>query len=238
MLPVYRLSEGAENLDHNYSTFDNCKKIFARNGIVLIFSEGRCINEWHLRPLKKGTARLAIASWAEGIPLKILPLGYNYQSFTSFGKNVWLNFGEIITEKDIEVNNGYGKTITSFNERLNDSLRKLVVEIDITNKAAIKKTFEAKQTLLKKILLFLPAIAGMLAHFPLYYPVKKLTWKLAAHSGHFDSIMVSLLFILYPVYLVLISLLLFASLKTPLAFLALVILPFCAWSHVHLKKQF
>ena len=56
ILPVYRLSEGAENLGHNYSTFEQCRDIF-KNGIVLIFSEGRCINEWKLRPLMKGTAR-------------------------------------------------------------------------------------------------------------------------------------------------------------------------------------
>ena len=28
ILPVYRISEGAENLTDNYSTFDRCKKIF------------------------------------------------------------------------------------------------------------------------------------------------------------------------------------------------------------------
>ncbi|RYD68815.1 MAG: glycerol acyltransferase, partial [Sphingobacteriales bacterium] len=44
MLPVYRTSEGVENMEHNYSTFDACKEIFKKNGIVLIFSEGRCIN--------------------------------------------------------------------------------------------------------------------------------------------------------------------------------------------------
>ena len=49
MLPVYRISEGAENLEHNYTTFSSCIDIFKKNGIVLIFSEGRCVNEWHLR---------------------------------------------------------------------------------------------------------------------------------------------------------------------------------------------
>jgi 1-acyl-sn-glycerol-3-phosphate acyltransferase len=59
MLPVYRISEGVENLESNYQTFEACISIFKKNGIVLIFSEGKCINEWHLRALKKGTARLA-----------------------------------------------------------------------------------------------------------------------------------------------------------------------------------
>ena len=81
ILPVYRTSEGVENLGINYETFTACRKIFDQKGIVLIFSEGRCINEWHLRPLMKGTARLAFSSWNEnlpagrqGIPLEVLPV--------------------------------------------------------------------------------------------------------------------------------------------------------------------
>ena len=81
ILPVYRTSEGVENLDSNYTTFEACKNIFRNKGAVLMFSEGKCINEWHLRPLKKGTARLAISSWQEGIDVKVLPVGINYSSF-------------------------------------------------------------------------------------------------------------------------------------------------------------
>src|SRR5690606_551874 len=81
ILPVYRVSEGVENLSSNYDTFSACKEIFKKNGIILIFSEGRCINEWKLRPLKKGTARLALNSWDNNIPLKVLPVGINYSSF-------------------------------------------------------------------------------------------------------------------------------------------------------------
>ena len=42
MFPVYRTSEGVENLGINYETFDECKNIFKKNGVVLIFSEAKC----------------------------------------------------------------------------------------------------------------------------------------------------------------------------------------------------
>ncbi|HEY5367987.1 MAG TPA: 1-acyl-sn-glycerol-3-phosphate acyltransferase, partial [Hanamia sp.] len=71
MLPVYRLSEGVDNLGDNFATFSACQNLFEKNRTVLIFSEGGCINEWHLRPLKKGTARLAMAAWENNIPLKV-----------------------------------------------------------------------------------------------------------------------------------------------------------------------
>lgn len=109
ILPVFRTSEGVKNLDHNYITFNDCIKIFQQSGMVLIFSEGLCLNEWQLRPLKKGTARLAIAAWQQNIPLKILPIGINYSNFQSFGKTVHINIGSFIEAKDfgnVTIENG------------------------------------------------------------------------------------------------------------------------------------
>ena len=141
MLPVYRVSEGVENLENNYATFEACQDIFKKNGIVLIFSEGRCINEWHLRPLKKGTARLAIAAWQQDIPLEILPLGINYSNFRKFGKNIFLNFGTILTKEKINAYSNSGKIINEFNENLKQQFQNLVFEIDSDDKEKLKKIF-------------------------------------------------------------------------------------------------
>src|SRR5690606_37336297 len=121
--------EGVENLDHNYTTFAACQELFKQNKIVLISSEGRCINEWHLRPLKKGTARLAMSAWAKNIPLKVLPLGINYSSFRTFGKIVHLNFGEFISKDDIQEELSSGKALIGFNDALRNQLSGLVYEI-------------------------------------------------------------------------------------------------------------
>ena len=159
MFPVYRVSEGVEHLEENYKTFDECIEIFKKNGIVLIFSEGRCINEWHLRPLKKGTARLAITAWEQGIPLKVIPLGINYQSFKSFGKNIFLNFGKFITRQNIAFNNedAYGAKVQKFNAALKLQLQGLVFEIDSNNATQLQETFFKKISTLKKALLLLKA---------------------------------------------------------------------------------
>jgi len=238
MFPVYRISEGVENLENNYETFESCKDIFRKNGIVLIFSEGRCINEWKLRPLKKGTARLAQSSWQEGIPLKILPTGINYQSFTSFGKNIKLNFGNIITEKDIPNDEGFGKTINGFNDKLRAALKTLVIEIEASEKEKLKNIFSIEQPLFKKTILFLPALTGYLVHAALYIPIRNFCWKFGKHNDHYDSLMVGMLFLLYPLYLLLISLLVYLFISSYWWLSVFVMLPFCAWSYVQLKKQF
>ena len=238
MFPVYRMSEGAENLEHNYKTFEQCKNVFKQNGIVLIFSEGRCINEWHLRPLKKGTARLAISAWREGIPLKILPVGINYSSFDAFGKNIQFNFGNVISEDDFDPDHSHGKSITDFNAGLQHHLNKLIVQIDKHDKAALKENFYWPQSVFKKTVLIIPAVFGWLFHFALFLPLKNFAWKKFAHNDHYDSVLIGLLFILYPLYLLLVSLTTFLIFGNWYWLLVFPLLPFFAWSHVQLKHQF
>ena len=237
MFPVYRVSEGVENLEENYITFDLCKKLFKKKGIVLIFSEGRCVNEWHLRPLKKGTARLAISSWEEGIDVKILPVAINYSSFSRFGKNIKLSFGDMITKEDINYEDSHGNAIRQFNETLKPQLNKYVFEIDADDKASLHDTFYVKHSFLKKILLSIPAVIGLVIHAPLYYFIKWLGNILIKEDGHYDSRIVAILFILYPVFLLSISLILFILTGNWLAFLSLLLLPLTAWAFVQLKKQ-
>jgi 1-acyl-sn-glycerol-3-phosphate acyltransferase len=237
MFPVYRVSEGVENMEENYKTFDLCKDIFKQNGIVLIFSEGRCVNEWHLRPLKKGTARLAISSWEDGINLKVLPVAINYSSFKKFGKNIKLAFGNIISKEDINYKDTHGNAIRQFNENLKAQLSSLVFEIDSNDTEALHKTFYVKQVLLKRILLFIPALIGLMAHTPFFYFIKWLGDTLVKEDGHDDSKMIGFLFVLYPLFLMILSVAIFLFTGSWLSFLLILILPFTAWSFVQLKKQ-
>lgn len=238
MFPVYRTSEGTENMEHNYSTFEACKEIFKANGIVLIFSEGRCINEWHLRPLKKGTARLAISAWKDGIDLTVLPVGINYQSFQSFGKNIHLLSGKPISIKDIDHLNGFGKSVQSFNQLLQSELQPLVYEVALNDREKLEQLFKVNLPVVVKIILAIPALLGFLFHFPIYYPVKSITAKTSRHNDHYDSILVGILFLVYPFYLGLLSMIAYHFVSSGYWWLTFLAAPFCAWSCLQLKSQF
>ncbi len=240
MFPVYRVSEGVENLEENYKTFDECIEVFKKKGIVLIFSEGKCVNEWHLRPLKKGTARLAMTAWEQGIPLKIIPTGINYNSFTSFGKNIQLNFGEIISQENVAFKNedAYGTKIQTFNAALKLQLEKLVVQIKPVDEKLITKTFENPVSLFKKILIFIPALCAYILYAPLYIPVQKFAFKKFGKIDHYDSVVVGLLFLLYPFYLMLIASMIYFLFGEWYWLSVFLLLPLAAWGYVAIKKQF
>lgn len=199
LLPVYRTSEGAENLGHNYTTFDACRETFRDKGMVLIFSEGLCENEWHLRPLKKGTARLSITSWKQGIPLTVLPTAFNYSSFGRFGKEIHLFFGAPLDPGTVLSQEGDGKQLLRFNEQLNAELRQLVYEIDPEDRASVRRLFSIKRKPSFWALL-VPALVGWILHAPLFY-IGKLLAAPFRHSGHYDSVLTSILLLCYPFYL-------------------------------------
>jgi 1-acyl-sn-glycerol-3-phosphate acyltransferase len=230
LLPIYRTKEGIKNLGHNYTTFDACQKTFEKNGMVLIFSEGLCENEWHLRTLKKGTARLALTAWSNNLPLKVIPVGINYSSFKKFGKEVHINFGEPVLPDIPEEEEVNGKNLNTFNLKLNDQLQKLVYEINPSDKARVRSFFHPPP-ITTYILLFIPSIAGWILHAPLFYCCKWFTDAKFKNSGHYDSVLHSLLILLYPFYL-LAFFIIFSSIHTWLGISFLVLLPFTAWSWV------
>jgi 1-acyl-sn-glycerol-3-phosphate acyltransferase len=237
MMPVYRTSEGVENLNENYKTFDACIEVFKKDGVVQIFSEGKCINEWHLRPLKKGTARIALSTWDKNIPLKVLPVSINYNSFHLFGKNIFLHFGRIITKTDIDSTVADGLRNQQFNNLLRAELEKGVFEIEKHDSNKKKELLAIKIPVSKKLILFLPAIAGLLLHAALYIPFKYFISKKYKGTDHFDSVILGMLLFIYPVYLLLLVAGCWLLVKSYLAIALVFILPLTAWSYVQLKKQ-
>ena len=244
--PIYRTSEGVENLNINYQTFAVCKEIFKQNGIVLIFSEGGCINEWHLRPLKKGTARIAFSAWGDDLALEILPVGINYSSFRRFSKNVFINFGEIMSKHDFDLNHGdarlndtagQGKKYQSFTNKLQNQLKGLVFEIDKDDIQKQKNLLEIEPSTFTKIILFIPAAVGWLLHAPLYLPIKNFTYRKTFNNDHYDAVLVSLLLFTYPFYVTLLTVIAIILTRNFYFLLLIFALPFTACAYVQVKPQ-
>jgi 1-acyl-sn-glycerol-3-phosphate acyltransferase len=238
MLPVYRVSEGVENLEENYATFSACTDLFKKDGIVLIFTEGRSENEWHLRPLKKGTARLALAAWQQNIPLKILPIGLNYNSFFLFGKNVHINIGDYIGA-DIMKNAGgeNGRQLNNITGAIQQQLQPRVYEIDSSDLQEKRTTFVVQLSKVKTALLLLPGFTGLVLHWPFYFLLKKMIVKNTSLSGHFDSIIVGVLLIFYPLFILFWALIAQFFLGGYWGIIVASAVPVCGWCCMQLNRQ-
>jgi 1-acyl-sn-glycerol-3-phosphate acyltransferase len=233
LLPVYRTSEGVENLEHNYTTFRACIDAFKKGHIVLIFSEGRCENEWHLRPLKKGTARLASSAWQNNIDLTVLPVAFNYSSFKKFGKELHLHFGRPISYNDIDQTIPEGKQNLQFNNLLQEQLQSMVYEIDDNDNEKIDATF-ARRKDLRFYLLLIPGLIGYILHLPLLAFCTFIAKRRFSTSGHYDSVQTSLFLISYPFYMVALSIVTF-TINPVLGFITPVVLYLTAWASAQIK---
>lgn len=128
MLPVYRISEGKENLDKNFETFDAVHDALTRNEMVLIFGEGISENNWDLRKQKKGAARIIIRAWKSNSPAKnttIVPVGLTYEHFKGAGKSVLINYGKTLHQYDFTTNTNAADFVQLFNNRIVQELQQL-----------------------------------------------------------------------------------------------------------------
>ncbi len=225
MIPVYRLSEGKENLYLNEAAFQKSKEVLSQKGIVLIFIEGICVHKHELQPFKKGAARIALESKTKS-DLQILPVGIAYDSFEHFGKAINIDFGKPIRVKSLFPFEEEARSIRHFNAVLYEEINKRI---------SVPVSIKTDQTI-KKIILFIPAVIGYLLHIPLYAPLKKFLQKKTKGTVFFDSVLFGSLLFLYPLYLIIVT--------TTLAFVyphiiyIVAVLPFLAWCAVQWRRCF
>jgi 1-acyl-sn-glycerol-3-phosphate acyltransferase len=100
MLPVYRMRDGGySNIKQNYATFESCFNALRENKTMMILAEGRCIHEKRLRPLRKGTARVAMGAldkYPDIGEVYVVPVGVNYTYADQPRSEIMIDFGEPI----------------------------------------------------------------------------------------------------------------------------------------------
>lgn len=100
VIPIHRAQDGGEGgTSQNAASFAQAYGVLERGGGIGIFPEGQNALERHVRPLKTGTARIALEAearrgWTLGV--KIIPVGLNFEARTRFLSGVLIRFGEPI----------------------------------------------------------------------------------------------------------------------------------------------
>lgn len=131
MMPIYRIRDGIQSLSQNDAVFDTCFKMLSEEKVILIFPEGNHGKEHYLRPLSKGTARLALDARDQIDPEKkiyIVPVGINYLSHSRPLARLFLNYGDPIALNEYmelyreHKQKGYNKLKQDLSEAMKDTL--------------------------------------------------------------------------------------------------------------------
>ena len=198
MLPVYRMRDGKHKLSLNDQTFERSREVLMNNGILLVFVEGFCEHQTTLQlPLKKGAPRVVEACWRQGVPVQILPVWLQYNSFTRYPKHIEIRLGEVLPPPATGTLPEPAVVWQRINEQTAAALKKL---------EAGQSALSVRLHPLLQILLALPALLGAVLHAPLYLPVKAVVRYLTRGSVHLDSVLLAVLLLLYPLYLLVLAL--------------------------------
>ncbi len=94
-IPVARKKD-EEDGSHNEESLRQCVRVLADGGELIVFPEGTSsLGPRHL-PFKSGAARLALDALAQGVALRIVPLGVHYERAWAFRSKVEVVVGEDI----------------------------------------------------------------------------------------------------------------------------------------------
>ena len=155
-LPVYRRIDADGDMSKNQETFRACRRLLAQNRCIAIFPEGISHDETKLKPIKTGTARIALGALGiqdskfkiqdsienaadngqpatDKIDLKIMAVGLFYTSKTAFRSEVLIRYGEIFDVEPVEPDaNGEPpkEAVKNLTDKIEKALRRVTLNLE------------------------------------------------------------------------------------------------------------
>jgi hypothetical protein len=95
MVPIYRRRDGFNKLSETRDILAEQRERLREGASLVMFSETEHAHTYYLRPLSRGSARLALKTQAEtDRPVQLVPVGINYYHLCRPGFKVSIVFGE------------------------------------------------------------------------------------------------------------------------------------------------
>ncbi len=133
-IPIFRARDGYSALKNNQKSLDRVYKLLHKGKNVLVLAEGQTEYEKRLRPIQKGTGRIAVEVYKlhPNTKLCVLPLGINYSDSNEFRSEVMAAVGTPMNIEDyIEViEENPRKAVKQITDEITRQLKDLVVHIE------------------------------------------------------------------------------------------------------------
>ena len=101
-IPIFRARDGFRSLKSNQATFDLCYELLSEKKHIVIMAEGVCRHEKRMRPIQKGTARMAFGAYEKygRKDIAIVPVGINFTNPNKFRSEIMIDLGPLIKIED------------------------------------------------------------------------------------------------------------------------------------------
>ncbi|WBX72134.1 lysophospholipid acyltransferase family protein [Tenacibaculum retecalamus] len=131
LMPIYRIRDGIKQLSKNEAIFNDCQDLLNNKETLLIFAEGSHNRKRTIRPLSKGFTRIIYGALEKypNLNIHVVPIGLTYQNSSSYPSKVTLNFGKPILANEFYNQNDIFKSIKTIKEQVAHQLENLSVHI-------------------------------------------------------------------------------------------------------------
>ena len=134
ILPIYRQRDGTEELSKNNEIFDLALMILEDKKTVCLMPEGNHHHQRRLRPLVKGSFRIAFHAqekFGNKLSVKIVPVGIDYVHYQNIQKDILINYGEAIDVNDYmdQYLENPPRAMNALKDRLSEELKPLMIHI-------------------------------------------------------------------------------------------------------------
>ena len=135
-IPVHRRQDEGSDPTKNAETFDAARAVLLHGGTIAVFPEGASHSDPKLRPLKTGTARIALGAAAalpRDLALQIVPVSLYYRAKQTFRSVALLNFGEPFPVARVDLTPGAeppAEPVRALTARLEAALQRLTLEAE------------------------------------------------------------------------------------------------------------
>jgi 1-acyl-sn-glycerol-3-phosphate acyltransferase len=233
LIPAYRGTEGGrEHLKKNEESFRMVMEMFRKNKCVVIFSEGVAVNEWNLRPLAKGTGRLAWQTWFGENPqlnMEVIPTGLTYEHYEGTNKDVLLKFDAAIRHDTIKENPAeQEKWLRAFNLLLTERMKSTILEtpdgkpdVPLLKREVPQRPGDPFSNLIGAL--------GRAIHRPVYRQYKRPIYQKTKGTVFFDSVLFGAMMYTYPLLVGILALLIGTLTSASWGFLFFIAMPVLAW---------
>lgn len=135
MIPIYRQNETQNSGTKNQSVFRWVYRLLKERANIVIFSEGHCVPEKRVRPMKKGTATMAFGAMEEYGPeldVQVVPVAINYPDHNQRYQQVTMIHGKSIPVIDYWdlYQEKPARAIKKLSDDIRQALQKIMIVIE------------------------------------------------------------------------------------------------------------